>query len=98
MPSLLLVVAIIAVVAAAPASSSAQSCSMTLNPGANVASTIASAAAGSTICLNSGSYGAVRVSNVTKATRVTIRSTTGTGASFTDLSIAAVNGLTFSNL
>jgi hypothetical protein len=82
----------------APRASFAQSCDQTLNAGANVASAISSAAAGSTICLNSGSYGNVSVNGVSKASNVTIRSTTGTGASFSDLSISGVNHLTFLSL
>jgi hypothetical protein len=89
---------LLAVLAGLPRVSSAQTCSQTLNAGADVASAISSAAAGSTICLNSGSYGQVTVSGITKSSTVTIRSATGTGASLSGFSIAGVSHLTFSSL
>ncbi|MGZ3817385.1 MAG: hypothetical protein ACXVCR_02700 [Bdellovibrio sp.] len=52
-------------------------CDQTLSPGANVASAISNAAAGTTICLNAGNYGTVTVSNVSKSSDVIIQSTTG---------------------
>ena len=56
-------------------------CTQTLNPGANVASAVSGAAAGSTICLNAGSYGSVALTNVSKASDVTVRSASGNSAS-----------------
>jgi hypothetical protein len=56
-------------------------CDQTLNPGANVASAVSNAAAGSTICLNSGNYGNVDLSRIAKASDVTIQSASGKSAS-----------------
>lgn len=57
-------------------------CDQTLNPGANVASAVASAAVGATICLNTGNYGSVDLFNITGRTGyVTLESTTGDDAS-----------------
>lgn len=64
----------------APLYAQAQSCTQTLNPGANVASAISSAANGSTVCLNSGDYGNVKITNIQRSGFVTVKSTSGTGA------------------
>ena len=72
----------------------AQSCTQTLSAGANVASAVSGAAAGSTICLNSGSYGGVTLNGVSKNPRVTIRSTTGDGASLNLTFGSGTNGIT----
>lgn len=56
-------------------------CTTTLNVGANVATAVSSAAAGATICLNSGSWGTINLFNITKSNYVTVKSTTGLGAS-----------------
>jgi hypothetical protein len=74
----------------APSPSFAQSCTQTLSSGANVGSAVSSAAAGSVICLNNGSYGGFTLSGVTKAPRVTVRAVSSRGATFT-------SKLTFSN-
>lgn len=59
----------------------AQSCTGTpLDVGANVASAVSSASPGAVICLNSGDWGTVNLSNIVKSNYVTIRSTTGVGA------------------
>jgi hypothetical protein len=71
----------------------AQSCTQTLSPGANIASAVSSATAGSLICLNSGSYGSVSFNNVTKNPRVAVRSVTGQGASMS-LTFSGANGIT----
>jgi hypothetical protein len=63
----------------APQSASAQ-CTQTLSVGANIAAAVSSAANGSTICLNSGNYGSVPLSNITRTGFVTLRSTSGTEA------------------
>ena len=72
-------------------------CVQTLNPGANVASAIVAATAGSTICLNGGSYGTVSLSNVVKSADVTVRSAAGRTASLT-LRISQSAHLSFQNL
>jgi hypothetical protein len=76
----------------------AQSCTQTISPGTSVATAIANAAAGSTICLNTGSYGSVNVSNVAKSPRVTVRSATGKGASFSLSVTGSSRGLTFDSV
>lgn len=82
-----------AFVASKPSAVLSQSCTQTLNPGANVASAVSSAAAGSTVCLNSGSYGTVTLSGIVKNPRVTIRSTSGKGASFRLTVQSGTNGI-----
>jgi hypothetical protein len=72
-------------------------CDQTLSSGANVASAISSAAAGTTICLNSGTYGSTRLSNISKSNDVTIQSTSGKTATIS-LSLSGSNHLKFQNL
>jgi hypothetical protein len=64
----------------APQASLAQTCNQTLSVGANIAAAVASAANGSTICLNSGDYGTVGLINISRTGFVTLRSTIGVGA------------------
>jgi hypothetical protein len=73
----------------------AQGCTQTISPGTNLANAISNAAAGSTICLNPGSYGSVSLNSVGKNPRVTVRSTTGLAASFGLSTTNGTNGLTF---
>jgi len=72
-------------------------CDQTLSSGANVASAISSAAGGTTICLNSGSYGSVNLSNIVKTSDVTVQSASGRTASLS-LNINGSNRLKFQNL
>ena len=72
-------VALVAILGISQAANAA--CDQTLSPGANVASAVASAPNGSTVCLNSGSYGTVNLTNFSRSGFVTLRSTTGVGAS-----------------
>jgi hypothetical protein len=72
-------------------------CTQTLSTGANVASAISSAAGGSTICLNSGNYGKITLSGISKSSPVTLQSTTGTGATI-GFNLSSSNNLTFQNL
>lgn len=65
----------------------AQSCTQTLSPGANIANAVSAAASGSTVCLNSGSYGNLSLANITKTGYVTLRSVTSKGATLGDTSI-----------
>lgn len=65
----------------APFGAHAQSCTQTLNPGANVAAAAAAAPNGSTICLNSGDYGTVNFTNISRTGLVTLRSAASMGAS-----------------
>jgi len=58
------------------------SCTQTLSPGANVGSAISSAAPGSTICLNDGSYSSFSLNGVSKNPRVTVVAVNRRGASF----------------
>jgi hypothetical protein len=73
-------------------------CSQTLSPGANVASAISSAAAGSTICLNSGNYGNMTLSNISKSSAVTLQSASGVGATIGITALSSSNNLVFKNL
>jgi hypothetical protein len=77
-----------------PSTALPQTCTTTLNPGANVASAVSAAAGGSTICLNAGSYGTVTLSGVSKTPRVTIRSSSGQGASLRLTFQSGTNGIT----
>ena len=69
----------------------------TLSPGANVASTVSTSASGSTICLNSGNYGAVSFSNISKSNYVKIQSTSARGATISP-QISNSKYLQFENL
>jgi hypothetical protein len=55
-------------------------CTQTLSVGANIASAVSAAANGSTICLNSGDYGSVAFTNISRSALVTLKSVTGVGA------------------
>jgi len=81
----------------APSPALADSCTQTLSAGANVASAVSSAAAGTTICLNNGNYGGFTLSGVSKNPRVTVRAVNQLGASFTGglTFTGGTNGLTF---
>lgn len=72
-------------------------CTQTLSPGANLATAISSAAAGSTICLNSGNYGNMTLSNISKSSAVTLQSASGVGATI-GIQLGSSNQLTFQNL
>lgn len=72
-------------------------CTTTLNPGANVATAVSNAAAGSTVCLNAGSYGTQAFTNISKTSDVVITSTSGTGAIIAP-TIWASTHLKFQNL
>jgi hypothetical protein len=72
-------------------------CDQTLSPGANLASAISGAAAGTTICLNNGSYGNVTLSNISKTSAVTLQSATGVGATI-GITLSSSNQLTLKNL
>jgi hypothetical protein len=75
----------------------ATACTQTLSPGASVASAISSAAAGSVLCLASGSFGQVNLTNVSKTSPVTVRSVTGKEATLS-LDLSGVNQLRFESL
>ncbi len=83
--------------ALAPSLVLAADCTQTLSAGANVASAVSSAAAGSTICLNNGSYSGFTLNGVSKNPRVTVLAVNPLGASFTGaLAFTGnTNGLTF---
>jgi hypothetical protein len=55
-------------------------CNQTFSNSTGLVAAIGSAANGSTICLNNGSYGTLTLTNVARSGYVTIRSTTGIGA------------------
>ena len=55
-------------------------CTQTLSPGANLASAVSAASAGSTICLASGNYGTVNLFDIKRTGFVTLQSATGKGA------------------
>jgi hypothetical protein len=76
----------------------AQSCTTTISVGANVASTVSSAAAGSTICLNSGNYGGVTLSGIVKSNYVTVRSASGVGATINPVVTGGTQYVRLSNL
>lgn len=59
---------------------SAQTCSQTVSPGANIPAVVAAAANDSTVCLNSGDYGSVNFTNIKRTGFVTVRSESGIGA------------------
>jgi hypothetical protein len=76
-------------------------CDQTVNPGANLASVVSNAPAGTTVCLNGGNYGNVNLFDIKRSGYVTVQSTTGRGASispqvgnstFIRLSSLTING------
>jgi hypothetical protein len=80
---------------------SVAACDQTVNPGANLASVVSNAPSGTTVCLNSGSYGTVNLSDLKRSGFVTIQSTNGKGATispqignstFIRLSSMTING------
>lgn len=73
-------------------------CTTTISTGTNVATTVSNASAGDTVCLNSGSYGSVTFSGISKASDVIIQSTTGVGASITPTISNGSNHLKFDHL
>lgn len=72
-------------------------CNQTLSPGANLASAISSAAAGSTICLNSGSYGTTNLTNIVKTSDVIVQSASARGATVNPI-ISGTQHVKFQNL
>ena len=72
-------------------------CDQTLSPGANLASAVSGAPAGTTICLNSGNYGNVTLSNISKASAVTLQSATGVGATIA-ITLNSSNQLTLKSM
>lgn len=81
-------------------SANAQTCSQTLNSGANVGSAVSSAAAGSTICLNNGNYSGFTLSSVSKSPQVTVRAINPGSATFTSAVsfTGSASGLTFDGI
>lgn len=72
-------------------------CDQTLSSGVNLATAITNAAAGSTICLNSGTYAEASLSGISKTSDVTIQSVSGRTASVAFV-IKNSNHLKFQNL
>ncbi|MGZ3742857.1 MAG: hypothetical protein ACXWRE_05830 [Pseudobdellovibrionaceae bacterium] len=72
-------------------------CDQTLSAGANVASAIANAASGSTICLNGGSYSLITLTSIIKTSDVILQSTSGRTATLS-LNVSGSNHLKFQNL
>jgi hypothetical protein len=72
-------------------------CDQTLSPGANLASAISNAASGSTICLNSGNYGTVSLSNIAKTSDVNVQSVSGRVATINPI-ISGTQHVKFQNL
>ncbi|MGZ3743946.1 MAG: hypothetical protein ACXWRE_06320 [Pseudobdellovibrionaceae bacterium] len=72
-------------------------CDQTLSLGADLASVLSNAAAGSTICLNNGNYGNVTISGISKSSAVTLQSINGVGATI-GITLSSSNLLTFKNL
>ncbi|HEY8158405.1 MAG TPA: hypothetical protein VIF10_06835 [Methylobacter sp.] len=72
-------------------------CTQTLSPGANLATAITNAAAGSTICLNSGTYAEASLSAISKTSDVTVQSVSGRTASVA-FTVRSSNHLKFQNL
>lgn len=55
----------------------AAQCTITLNPGDDIAEAISSATEGTVICLNDGTYSGISLSNIDKGSMVTVRSVNG---------------------
>jgi hypothetical protein len=72
-------------------------CNQTLSSGANLATAITNAAAGSTICLNSGTYAEANLTGISKTSDVTVQSVSGRTASVA-FTVRSSNHLKFQNL
>lgn len=72
-------------------------CDQTLSSGANLATAITNAAAGSTLCLNSGTYAYADLYGISKTSDVTVQSVSGKTASVS-FKIRNSNHLKFQNL
>lgn len=55
-------------------------CTTTLDPGADVAAALKSAASGSVVCLNSGNYGTLKLNDIMRSSYVTLKSVAKHGA------------------
>ncbi|MGZ3795654.1 MAG: hypothetical protein ACXVB1_04790 [Pseudobdellovibrionaceae bacterium] len=75
----------------------AEACDQILNPGANLAAAISSAAAGSTLCLNAGDYGVNTLSGIVKTSDVLVQSVSGREAQVSPL-IDGTQHVKFQNL
>ena len=79
----------------------AVTCDQTLSSGANISSAVSSAAAGTTVCLNDGSYPSLTLSGVNKSSYVTIKSVNGpanvtiASLSLTNISFIRLDGITY---
>lgn len=73
-------------------------CDQTLSPGINLASKISSASAGTTICLNSGSYGDLNLGTFTKDPAVLVQSIVPKGASMGLNAQNGANGVIFDGI
>lgn len=74
------------------------SCDTTLQPGANIAVAVASAAAGSTICLSAGSYPAFTLTGVSKDPRVSVVALSNLAATSSFTIDGDSNGITLDGL
>lgn len=79
-----------------PSKTSGVTCTTTLNSGGDVNTAITNAAGGSVICLNNGTY--TINTTASKSSTVTIKSTTGVGATITTLNASNINNLKFDHL
>lgn len=73
-------------------------CDSTLSAGGNVASAVSAAAAGSTICLNSGAYGSVSLGSFTKNPPVVVQAVTPLGPTMGLTASSGANGVTFDGI
>src|SRR6185312_8075256 len=86
-----------------PGHAAPPSCTTTLNVGANVGSALQSAASGSVVCLNSGTWAAQTLSGMTPSSMVTLQPAPGqsvTMGGFTttgQVNNLTVQGITFTN-
>lgn len=85
---------------ATPTPTATPSCTTTLSAGANIATSISSATAGDTICLNSGVYSAVSLPTTTKSPRVTVKAVTPLGPQVGGINVGAAtpNGITIDGI
>jgi hypothetical protein len=78
--------------------SSVVTCTQTLSVGADLVNAVTNAAAGSTICLASGNWGAVTFNGIVKTNYVTIQSATAQGASISPTVNNGSQYLSFSSM
>ncbi len=78
-----------------PPPTTPNTCTQTVAPGASLASTIAAAGAGTTICLAAGTYGKITLASIAKTSDVAVQSAPGADVTIGGLNLRMVSHLRF---